>query len=106
MAAAKVPTLGWKPFKNLGFTAGQQLAVISATPSACGAGCPTRLFFFGNGQYLGSDTPTGSGTVETSLSGISSVTATYLLYSSTDSDCCPVGRSATGFVLRTSSAEC
>lgn len=56
-----------------------------------GASGPAKAFFFGDGKYLGTDTPDGSAGVKARHDHGAMVTVTYSIYAVGDPRCCPSG---------------
>jgi serine/threonine protein kinase len=56
-----------------------------------GASGPVKAFFFGDGKYLGTDTPDGSAGVRAKRNDGTMVTLTYPIYDAGDPQCCPSG---------------
>jgi serine/threonine protein kinase len=56
-----------------------------------GASGPLKAFFFGDGKYLGTDTPDGSGGLSAKRDDGTMVTLTYPIYAVGDPQCCPSG---------------
>jgi len=56
-----------------------------------GASGPVKAFFFGDGKYLGTDTPDGSAGVTARRDSGSEFTLGYPIYAAGDPQCCPTG---------------
>jgi serine/threonine protein kinase len=56
-----------------------------------GASGPVKAFFFGDGKYLGTDTPDGSAGVKAKRNDGTMMTLTYPIYDAGDPQCCPTG---------------
>jgi len=69
---------------------GAPLNVIVASYTG-GASGPVKAFFFGDGKYLGTDTPDGSAGVKAKRDDGTMVTLTYPIYAVEDPQCCPTG---------------
>ena len=69
---------------------GAPLNVIVASYTG-GASGPVKAFFFGDGRYLGTDTPGGSAGVKAKRDDGTMVTLTYPIYDAGDPQCCPTG---------------
>jgi serine/threonine protein kinase len=69
---------------------GAPLNVIVASYTG-GASGPVKAFFFGDGKYLGTDTPSGSAGVKAKRDDGTTVTLTYPIYDAGDPQCCPSG---------------
>lgn len=56
-----------------------------------GASGPVKAFFFGDGKYLGTDTPDGGAGVRARRDDGTMMTLTYPIYAAGDMQCCPSG---------------
>lgn len=56
-----------------------------------GASGPVKAFFFGDGKYLGTDTPDGSAGLTARRDTGSEFTLGYPIYAAADPQCCPTG---------------
>jgi predicted Ser/Thr protein kinase len=67
-----------------------RLNVILASYTG-GASGPVKAFFFGDGKYLGTDTPDGSAGLTARRDSGSEFTFGYPIYAAGDPQCCPTG---------------
>ena len=56
-----------------------------------GASGPVKAFFFGDGKYLGTDTPDGSAGERARRLNDNEIVIQYPLYNAGDPECCPGG---------------
>ena len=91
-AASYVYQEGYDPETgfSLPWDPGAPLNVIVAGYTG-GASGPVKAFFFGDGKYLGTDTPDGSAGVKAKRDDGTMVTLTYPIYAVDDPQCCPSG---------------
>jgi hypothetical protein len=77
---------------NPAWDSSDELNAVVAFYNGGAASGPGKVFFFANGQYVGSDTTDGSSSVGAVRLSPTVIEVQYLLCKPSDSRCCPNGR--------------
>jgi hypothetical protein len=94
-AEALVRAKGYRPYADLGWGSPNALKVVLGTVSISVDGYSNRAFFFADGRYVGTDTPTDSAGIVALWSTGDTLALSYQLYNPEDPMCCPTANAAT-----------